>query len=531
MAPHRRPLHVLLINPPYQTITSNIGVGHQTPLGLLCVGGALLDAGHRVTLLDAEARHLGDPAIVQRVREVAAQVVMIGHAGSTPAHPTCVRLLNAIKAARPEAVTVYGGVWPTYHDERVLIEHPCVDVVVRGEGEATAVGLVNALAERGADADDLPLRGVAGTTFRDWLGEVVRNPDRPPIERLDDYRIGWELIEDWRLYRCFGLGRAAIIQFSRGCPHRCTYCGQHGFWVQWRHRDPAQLVDEIERLHRQHGVRFITLADENPTTLKHVWRDLLERIIEKNLDVHFFATIRATDLVRDADIMHLYRDAGILYVLMGIESTDDAVLREVRKKSNGRVDFRACQLLREHRIYSVIGYITGLGGERWRDFARAGRVLAAYDGDFLNAMYVTPHSWTPYAMAQADRAVVEPDQARWDYRHQVLATDRMRPWEVFTAVKLVELWFHLRPRRLWRMAFRSRLSLGQTLWTTLHVGGVWVAEIADYLARPRGRTARGRPLRETLGRPPATEQPGVPITLSAGRRRSRDRARPARIVA
>ncbi|MEM9253140.1 MAG: radical SAM protein [Planctomycetota bacterium] len=530
MAPHRRPLNVLLINPPYQTITSNVGVGHQTPLGLLCVGGALLDAGHRVSLIDAEARHWRDRQVVERVLEVGAEVVMIGHAGSTPAHPICVRLLDAIKAACPEVVTVYGGVWPTYHDERALDEHPCVDVVVRGEGEATAVALADALAERGARVDDLPLHGVAGTTFRDGLGEAVRNPDRPPIERLDDYRVGWELIEDWRLYRCFGLGRAAIMQFSRGCPHACTYCGQHRFWVRWRHRDPAAFVDEIERLHREHGVRFITLADENPTTLRHVWQDLLERIAERELDVHFFATIRATDLVRDADIMPLYRDAGILYVLMGIESTDDAVLREVRKKSNSRVDFRACRLLREHGIYSVIGYITGLGGERWRDFARAGRVLAAYDGDFLNAMYVTPHSWTPYAMAQADRAVVEPDQARWDYRHQVLATDRMRPWEVFAAVKLLELWFHLRPRRLWRMAFRSRLSLGQVLWTTLHVGGVWLAEIADYVARPGRRTARGRPLRELIGEPAGLADPGVPVTVTARRPRSwrrRERAAPA----
>ena len=48
-------MRVLLINPPYQTLTSNLGVGHQIPLGLLMVGGPLLDAGHQVRLLDAEA--------------------------------------------------------------------------------------------------------------------------------------------------------------------------------------------------------------------------------------------------------------------------------------------------------------------------------------------------------------------------------------------------------------------------------------------------------------------------------------------
>src|SRR3954470_8783285 len=83
----RRKMKVLLINPPYQTITSNLGVGHQVPLGLLMVGGPLIDAGHEVKLLDAECRRLGVRAVVHAVRRWDPDVVMTGHAGSTPAHP------------------------------------------------------------------------------------------------------------------------------------------------------------------------------------------------------------------------------------------------------------------------------------------------------------------------------------------------------------------------------------------------------------------------------------------------------------
>ena len=61
---------VLLINPPYITLPSTHGVGHQVPLGLLMVGGALLQAGHRVTLLDAEAGHLSEAAILVAVRRL-----------------------------------------------------------------------------------------------------------------------------------------------------------------------------------------------------------------------------------------------------------------------------------------------------------------------------------------------------------------------------------------------------------------------------------------------------------------------------
>src|ERR1043166_1472996 len=94
-------MRILLINPPYQTLTSNWGVGHQVPLGLLMVGGPLLDAGHTVRLLDAECRPLTKAAILRAVERFRPDLVMTGHAGSTPAHPVCMDLLRAIKASFP----------------------------------------------------------------------------------------------------------------------------------------------------------------------------------------------------------------------------------------------------------------------------------------------------------------------------------------------------------------------------------------------------------------------------------------------
>ena len=108
-------MKILLINPPYLTLTSRFGTGHQIPMGLLMVGGPLIEAGHDVRLLDAECRHLTLGSIVEEVKQFSPQVVMTGHAGSTPAHPTCVKMLNSIKTTCPDVVSVYGGVYPTFH--------------------------------------------------------------------------------------------------------------------------------------------------------------------------------------------------------------------------------------------------------------------------------------------------------------------------------------------------------------------------------------------------------------------------------
>jgi anaerobic magnesium-protoporphyrin IX monomethyl ester cyclase len=522
-------MRVLLINPPYQTLTSNRGVGHQVPLGLLAIGGPLIDAGHELRLLDAECLHLRTEQILDAVRRFGPGVVMTGHAGSTPAHPVCVAMLRAIKERAPHVRTVYGGVFPTYHARAILEQEPAIDVIVRGEGEATALELVDALGKPRC------LDRIAAIAYRDG-GKVALTAEREPIRNLDACRVGWELIEDWDRYRCFGLGRAAVLQFSRGCPHRCTYCGQHGFWVQWRHRDPVRLADEVAWLHHEHGVRFITLADENPTTLRPVWQRFLEELAARRLPVQFFATIRATDIVRDADLLPLYRRAGILYVLMGIESTDAAVLDRVAKGSTPAADMQACRLLKQHGIYSILGYIVGFADETWASLWASGRRLAHYEGDWLNAMYVTPHDWTPFGKQAIDGAI-EPNQQKWDYRHQVLGQKHLRPWQLFLWVKWTELWFHMRPRRLWEL-LRNRRGWQQRMWVMLHIGMVWLGEIGEFLydaltMRPqrkgvgdrlrsnRTQVALGRPLHDRLAVGFNHHVPKRPVNAVVGERSDR----------
>ena len=242
-----------------------------------------------------------------------------------------------------------------------------------------------------------------------------------------------------------------MVQFSRGCPHTCTYCGQWMFWKRWRYRRVAAFVDEMEWLYRTKGVRFFWIADENPTTLKDVWRQVLEEIARRRMDVGMCASIRAQDIVRDADILPIYKQAGFTYVLLGIETVTDETLARVRKGASVDDGYQAVRLLRQNGIMSIVDYIFGLDEETPRTIWRGLRGLHRYDGDFVNALYVTPHSWTPLGRAMGDAERVEEDQWKWDYRHQVVAVKALTPGQLFFGVKVVELLYHLHPRRLWRM--------------------------------------------------------------------------------
>lgn len=456
-------MRILLINAPLQSIVCDWGVGHQIPLGLLMIGGPLLDKGHTVRLLDAARHHLSDAEIVHAVEAFPAEVVMIAHVGSTSAHPCCLRVLHVIKVFDPGIVTVYGGVHPTYHDRAILTQAPQVDIIVRGEGEQTTAALVDQLAHQrveGGNAYDLS--AIDGLSWR-RRGDIVRNPARQPIEDLDCSRIAWELIQDWDSYQAFGLGRAAVVQFSRGCPHFCTYCGQWMFWKRWRHRTVTSFVDELEWLHERYDIQFFWLADENPTTVKDVWSGVLQEIARRHLSIGLCASIRAQDIVRDMDILHLYKQAGFLYVLMGVETVTDETMTKIRKDSSVDDAFEAVRLLRQHHILSIVDYIFGLEDETPGTIWRGLRGLHRYDGDFLNALYLTPHAWTPMGQQLKDVPIYETDLWKWDYRHQILSISTLSPAQLFCAVKLVECFYHLHPRRLRRLFTAHDPQVGKLL--------------------------------------------------------------------
>ncbi|MGV1752182.1 B12-binding domain-containing radical SAM protein [Agrobacterium sp. CG674] len=470
-------MRILFVNPPYISLTSR-GVGHQIPFGLLCVAGPLIDAGHECRLIDAERHHMTADEIEAAIKAFAPDMVMTGHAGSTPAHPACMLVLDAAKRACPQALTVYGGVYPTYHATAIMVSEPSVDIIIKGEGEATALALVQAL------ADGVSPATVAGIVHRENSSHIETRP-AATIKDLNEWRIGWELIEDWDLYQCFGLGRAAIIQFSRGCPHRCNYCGQYQFWSRWRYRAPKSVAAEIAWLHRTHGVCFVDLADENPTSSKRLWREFLEALVEENVPVRLFATIRATDIVRDADLLPLMKKAGMICVLMGIETTDPTTLAAIRKGSTTREDQQAVTLLRQHGILSMLGHIVGFEEERFADYLRALRQISLYDPDLLNAMYLTPHSWSDWTAENGERRVIETDRSKWDYRHQLLSSRHLSPGMIFAMVKMLEVAVHCRPRALWRILFHPDRELRKHMrWSFRFSFRVWRAEIAEFIRQP-----------------------------------------------
>jgi len=465
---------VLLVNPARHFIANKNGVGYLIPLGLVSIGGPLIDAGFTVKLIDHDAYGWSFKRLIKEVGKFQPDYVLLGHSGSTAAHKTALKTIHEIKRSYPNIKIIYGGVYPSYAYQGIMNECDEIDYIVRGEGEQTILGLIRTLENNG------DLQYVDGVTWRKD-GQVISNRSRTPIQNLDEYRPGWELL-DWSLYTMFGFKRAAGLQFSRGCTLTCSYCGQWMFWKKWRHRSPENIVEQLKILKNNYNVDYVWFADENFSADKDTVKRLLELIIESKLDLSLNLNMTAADVVRDADIIPLYKAAGVDYIVMGVESLKDEVIVNIRKNNPFEISREAVRLLRQNNILSLTNIIYGLEDESWKTLWEKYTNLLELDSDILNACYIMPHFWTSQGKTVKPADIIQSDLDKWSYRNQIVATPYLKPFELFLGVKLTESLFHLRPKALKRIFFardkRYRKIMRSSMWAGIQVV---IAEIFEFL--------------------------------------------------
>jgi radical SAM superfamily enzyme YgiQ (UPF0313 family) len=271
-------------------------------------------------------------------------------------HETLQRVASDVNLMRQRGVKSHitvGNYLATLYSEQILQEFPGFDSAIRGEGEFGITELV----QRIASGEDLST--VAGLTYR-RKSEIVLNPPRPNIQDLD--ALPFPARDTLALV--LTSGNAPLIYSSRGCNARCEYCSVHKFYRSsphgfWRARSPENVVDEMEQLADEFGVREFAFADEQfmGHGEKGVQRALgiAAELIQRRLDFHWYIETRSSDVT--LPIFARLREAGLRAVFMGIESGYDPALRAFKKGLTVDQHRRAVDVLKTLQIVPTIGFI------------------------------------------------------------------------------------------------------------------------------------------------------------------------------
>jgi radical SAM superfamily enzyme YgiQ (UPF0313 family) len=127
---------------------------------------------------------------------------------------------------------------------------------------------------------------------------------------------------------------------------------------RYRMRSPAKVVDEIEMLHRVHGVETFKIIDElfvlNRTHYRAICQGIIDRGLGPHLNIWGYAR---TDSVAPGDLP-LMREAGIRWLALGIEAGDAAVRAGANKALRGD---RAVPGSENLEIAQIVGAIHDAG--------------------------------------------------------------------------------------------------------------------------------------------------------------------------
>jgi len=409
---NRRPT-ILLVTPPYHSGVVE-SAGSWLPLSLLYVGGALQKAGFGVALYDAMTKFHTHEQVRETLRREQPSVVLVTCITATVLDG--IEVCKTAKEEIPGVLTVLGGTHPHFMYEEILRDHPEADVIVRAEGEETAVDLMRAWQAK----DDLGK--VLGIAFRQ-NGGVVATAKRPFILNLDTLEPAWNLVP-WKeyTYRPMPGSTLAIVSSSRGCKQHCSFCSQRLFWKEsWRGVTPEHFVGELEMLRDRYGVNVAMIADEIPTLDRVRWKKILDLLIERQVGTSLLLETRVDDIVRDAEWMPRYRQAGIEHIYVGVESPNQATLDLYKKDAKVEQGKRAIELINGHDMISETSFVMGTPNETRDEMRRTVELSKYYDPDMAFFLALTP--W-PYADLYED---VKDHVATRDYRKYNLVEPVIKP--------------------------------------------------------------------------------------------------------
>ncbi|MFN7570803.1 MAG: magnesium-protoporphyrin IX monomethyl ester anaerobic oxidative cyclase [Betaproteobacteria bacterium] len=450
-------MRVLMIQPNYHCGGAEIA-GNWPPGWVAYIGGALKGAGiTNVRFVDAMTNDIADDKLAELIRANAPDVVLA--TAITPMIYQAQTTLKIAKEAAPGCVTVLGGIHPTFMYAQVLNEAPWIDYIVRGEGEEIAVELLQAIQDGTHLARRREIQGVA---FLE-AGLVVATPARPVIRDLDALTPDWSLLE-WDKYIYIPLNcRVAVPNFARGCPFTCRFCSQWKFWRKYRTRNPVKFVDEIETLVREHKVGFFILADEEPTINRKKFVALCEELIRRDLPVKWGINTRVTDILRDRELLPLYRKAGLVHVSLGTEAAAQLKLDRFRKETTIEENKLAIKLLKDAGMVAEAQFIMGLENETRETIEETYRLAQDWKPDMANWNMYTPWPFAELFEELGDKVEVR-DYAKYNFVTPIIQPDEISREQVLKGVMRNYARFYMRKTFFeypWiRDKFKRRYMLG-----------------------------------------------------------------------
>ncbi|MFQ5531393.1 MAG: B12-binding domain-containing radical SAM protein [Candidatus Nanoarchaeia archaeon] len=371
---------VLLINPP---LTGSLSAGIftvKTPLGLAYIASYLEKHGHELEIIDCLAYYdeikelekgifrigLSEEEIIERIKKFKPDLVGIS-CSFTVYEENSIRIANLVKK-NSNAVVVMGGAHSSANPESVL-KHKSVDMVAKGEGEIVFLNIVNNLWNK------KKIKSIPGTIILGKNNKLKANKAAGRVENLDDIPFPARHLLPMERYLKHPQNSIANIRgptteiiSSRGCPYKCIFCSIHTVTGRnWRGRSPKNVVDELEQLHNEYGIKEFRFFDDNMTLDRKRTIDICDEIIKRKLDIKWDTPNGVVIATLDEEVLRKMKKAGYYRIVMAIESGSERSLVYMKKPLNLKKAKEIIDICNRLGIWTWSTFVMGFPEETMED--------------------------------------------------------------------------------------------------------------------------------------------------------------------
>ncbi len=381
---------------------------------------------------------------IEQTVEMAKDFELLVLFTSTPGFEVDCKIATMMKQSNPKMKVCFVGPPVTVEPEKSLNASQAIDFVIRREFDHQIV----------AYANGTPLEEIPGASYRKD-GKVINNPEAPMIEDLDS--LPWVTktykrdLDITRYNVPFLLNPFLSLYTSRGCPAMCTFC----LWPQthsghrWRLRSTDDIVAEVKyALEAFPGLKEIFFDDDTFNYRKERTIELCAKL--KTLNFTWSCTSRVTT---DFDTLKAMKEAGCRLLIVGYESGDPQILKNIKKGATIEMAERFTANCKKLGLVIHGDFIVGLPGETRESIRKTIDFAKRLDNETIQVSIAHPYPGTEFHNYATQNNLISIGNIVDERGNQLpkVVYENLNEAELMDWVERFYSEYYFRPKVVWRM--------------------------------------------------------------------------------
>ena len=410
------------------------------PVWLCYPAGMLPDS----QVIDAPSHKISIAETVEKAGDFEFLVLFT----STPGLAVDVKIAERMRDKNPRLKVAFVGPPAAVEPEKVLAGSTAIDFVVRREFDYQVVDFANGK----------PLGQLPGVSYRQ-NGGFVHNADGPAIENLDGLPWVTKVYQrdlDFTRYNIPFLQYPYVSFYSsRGCPALCTFC----LWPQthsghrWRRRSASDVANEVRYAFQTFpGLKEVFFDDDTFNYQKARTLELCREL--KPVKATWSCTSRVTT---DYETLRAMKEAGCRLLIVGYESGDPQILKNIKKGATVEMALRFTENARKLGLVIHGDFIVGLPGETRESLKRTVDFAKRLDVDTIQVAVAHPFPGTEFYDYVKQNNLITLDSMTDETGHQLpnIIYPGLDRGELIEWVERFYGDYYFRPRVAWRIVRKA----------------------------------------------------------------------------